>query len=202
MWDDRYRQSGFAYGTQPNDFLAAEYAHLPAGGQILCLAEGEGRNAVFLAEQGYAVTAVDQSAVGLAKAERLARERGVTIATEIADLTAYDLGTERWDGIVSIFAHVPPDVRERLHRGVASALASGGVFLLEAYTERQLQMPGRGGPPAAQRARFMSQAALEDELTGLAFTIAREIEREVSEGRYHEGYSAVVQVVAVKSAAR
>lgn len=202
MWDDRYSEPGFAYGTQPNDFLAAEHARMPAGGRVLCLAEGEGRNAVFLAEQGYAVTAVDQSAVGLAKAERLARERGVTIGTEVADLADYDLGTEQWDGIVSIFAHVAPDLRRCLHQNVATALTAGGVLLLEAYTERQLQMPGRGGPPATQRALFMSQETLEDELTGLDLIIAREVEREVSEGHYHEGRSAVVHLVAVKSEAR
>lgn len=109
MWDERYTEEGFAYGTEPNDFLKAEYSRIPKGGRVLCLAEGEGRNAVFLARQGYAVTAVDQSAVGLQKAKNFAAEHDVDITTEVANLADYELGTEAWDGIVSISAHVPPD---------------------------------------------------------------------------------------------
>lgn len=200
MWDQRYSEEGFAYGTAANDFLKSEYHRIPEGGRVLCLAEGEGRNAVFLARQGYAVTAVDQSSVGLLKAERLAIENGVEISTIVTDLGDYDPGNETWDGIVSIAAHIPPLLRKQLHARVVSALKKNGVFILEAYTERHLDMEGVGGPPPSQKELFMSLAQLKVELDGLEFIIGNEVERHISEGKYHQGKSAVVQVVARKTA--
>lgn len=198
MWDQRYSEPGYAYGTDPNDFLKAEYHRIPAAGQVLCLAEGEGRNAVFLAKQGYNVTGVDQSKVGLGKAQSLAAENGEKITTVQSDLMEYDLGVDRWDGVVSISAHIPKPQREELHRRVVAAMKSGGVLILEAYTPRQLEMAGIGGPPASQRERFMSFADLKNELADLDFIIGRETEREMVEGKYHVGTCAVVQVVARK----
>lgn len=197
MWNQRYSEEGFAYGTEPNDFLKAQWIRLPKRGRILCLAEGEGRNAVFLAKQGFAVTAVDQSQVGLKKAANLAFEHGVEITTRVADLENYDLGSEVWDGIVSIAAHVPPLLRKELHAQVANSLKVDGVFLLEAYTKRHLDMDGVGGPP--KKELFMSLDELEIELEGMEFIIGAEVERNISEGKYHQGNSAVVQVVACKN---
>ncbi len=199
MWDQRYNEAEFAYGTTPNDFLKSEYFRIPKGGRVLCLAEGEGRNAVFLAMQGYSVTAVDQSAVGLEKAESLAIQYGVEITTEVVDLADYDLGCEVWDGIVSIAAHVLPLLRKELHAQVVKSLKDDGVFILEAYTEHQIEMSGVGGPPPSQKELFMSLDKLVIELEGLEFIIGSEVERNISEGKYHQGESAVVQVVACKS---
>lgn len=112
---------------------------MPPRGRVLCLAEGEGRNAIFLAAQGFEVVAVDASAVGLAKAERLAREQRVAITTVQEDLSGYAPGHDTWDAIVSIWCHLPPALRERVHHGVGLALRIGGVFLLEAYTPAQLR---------------------------------------------------------------
>lgn len=198
FWDSRYRDIGFAYGDQPNDFLAQEVHRIPTG-RVLCLAEGEGRNAVFLAQQGYQVTAVDQSPIGLQKAQVLAQKHGVSLETIAADLATFDIGPSAWDGIVSIWAHVPPSIRERVHGQVASGLKPGGVFILEAYTEAQLETPGRGGPPREQKEMLMSLNGLETELDGLSFLIGQEIERDIDEGIYHQGKSAVVQVVAIRS---
>jgi len=198
MWDQRYNEEGFAYGTEPNHFLKAEYHRIPKGGRVLCLAEGEGRNAVFLAKQGYDVTAVDQSVVGLKKAEAFAAQQGVKISTVVADLNDYDFSNAIWDGIVSITAHVPPFIRENIHGQVVNSLSDTGIFILEAYTERHLEMEGIGGPPAAQKALFMSLESLESELHGLEFIIGEEIDRHISEGKYHQGESAVVQIVACK----
>lgn len=199
MWDQRYQEEGFAYGTEPNDFLKSEYSRIPKGGKVLCLAEGEGRNAVFLAQQGYAVTAVDQSAVGLEKAQEFAAKNGVEITTVVADLADYDVAAEAWDGIVSIAAHVSAQLREDLHKQVVKALNKGGVFILEAYTERQIETAGVGGPPASQKQLFMSLDELKSELNGLDFVVGAEVERHISEGKYHQGESAVVQVVARKT---
>jgi len=198
MWDQRYSEAGFAYGTEPNDFLRSEYARIPKGGRVLCLAEGEGRNAVFLAKHGYVVTAVDQSSVGLAKARRLASDHGVEISAIVADLADYDLGHDCWDGIVSISAHVPPGLRKKLHNQVGHALTVGGCLILEAYTERQLETEGIGGPPPSSAELFMSLSGLQSELVTLDFMIGRERVRNVSEGKHHQGESAVVQVLACR----
>lgn len=194
MWDQRYRADAYAYGTEPNDFLRAEASRLPPG-RVLCLAEGEGRNAVYLASLGHAVTAVDFSAEGLRKAERLARERGVALELVQADLATYEPPPDAFAGVVSIWAHTPPDVRALVHARVKRALAPGGAFILEAYTPAQLAF-ATGGPKDA--ALLPTLAALELELGGLDLVVAREVEREIHEGALHEGRSATVQVVAVR----
>ncbi len=194
MWDERYSESGFAYGTQPNDFLVEVGEQIPPG-RVLCLAEGEGRNAVFLASRGYQVLAVDQSVVGLNKARRLAAEQGVSIETQASDLAAFEWGSESFQGIVSIWAHTPPELRASIHRECVSALAPGGVMVLEAYTPAQVGR-GTGGPP--NPVMCMTAEGLRQELAGLELTLLREIERDVAEGKYHNGSSCVVQMVARK----
>ena len=196
MWNERYGEPGYAYGAEPNDFLAAAAGrYLRPRGEILSLAEGEGRNAVFLARLGYRVTAVDGSSVGLEKARALAAKRGVEVRTIVADLADFDPGLERWDGIVSIWCHLPSALRARVHRSVVAALRPGGVFLLEAYTPDQLAYK-TGGPPTADL--LMTLATVREELAGLEFLEAAETTREVHEGKYHDGMSAVLQVVARK----
>jgi SAM-dependent methyltransferase len=164
-------------------------------GDVLCLAEGEGRNAVFLARRGHRVLAVDSSAVGLAKAAQLAEEHGVRIETLTADLADFVIEPGCWDAIVSIFCHVPPSIRRTLHRQVVAGLRPGGLFVLEAYTPAQLELR-TGGPPTVEL--LMTLADLREELAGLEFLQAREIERDVVEGRLHTGRGAVVQIVARK----
>lgn len=200
MWNERYSKQGFAYGKEPNDFLVAESTKIPPG-KVLCLAEGEGRNAVFLAQQGYQVTAVDQSSVGLEKTRVLAREKGVEVQTVEADLQNFEIEKDAWDGIVSIFAHVPSTMRKRIHTQVVDGLKSGGVFILEAFTIEQLDMDSAGGPPASQSDLFMSLLELRQELVGLEFEIAREIKRAMKNGKHHSGMGAVVQLTAIKNCA-
>lgn len=190
IWDERYSKDEYVYGTSPNDFLRSQIAHLP-GGRILCLAEGEGRNAVYLAEQGYDVTAVDQSPVGLTKARQLAEQRGVSIETVVADLAAFDVAPDAWDGIVSIFAHLPPPARRHIHRQVVTGLRPGGVLLLEAYRPEQLEYR-TGGPPVAEL--MMTLDGLREELSGLDFEYSAETVRDIQEGLLHHGAGAVVQL--------
>jgi len=114
MWNERYSAPEYVYGTEPNAFLV-EAAPLIPPGRVLALADGEGRNGVYLATRGHRVTSVDLSPVGLDKARRLAAERGVPIDTVVADLEDYVITPDSWQGIVSIFCHLPPPVRRRLY---------------------------------------------------------------------------------------
>lgn len=195
MWDERFSEPGYAYGTEPNGYLASVADRIPLG-RVLCLGEGEGRNAVHLAGLGFEVTAVDASAVGLGKARALAAERGVEIRTVNSDLADFEIEPGAWSGIVSIFCHLLPEVRCRVHRSCADGLGSGGAFVLEAFTERQLQY-ATGGPKKAEM--MMSLAGLRKELRGLRFEVGREFDRESHNGPYHDGLAAVVQVLAFKT---
>lgn len=197
MWNERYSEDGYAYGDVPNDFLRENYERLPTG-KVLCLAEGEGRNAVFLAENGYDVTAVDFSEVGLQKANELAGNRNVSIKTVQADLAEFEIAENNWNAIVSIWAHVPSIIRRGLHLKVVKGLKSGGAFLLEAYTPKQIEF-GTGGPKAEQIDLTMKLSDLKRELDGLQFEIAGETERQINEGKYHNGQSAVVQILAFRN---
>lgn len=194
MWDERYNTEEFVYGTKPNDFLVSVIDQVPRG-RVLCLAEGEGRNAVYLAKLGCTVLAVDSSSVGLAKAKKLADENQVRFETLVADLAGLVIEPAGWDAVVSIFCHVPSAVRRELHRKVVEGLRPGGVLVLEAYTPAQLKLR-TGGPPSEDL--MMTLSSLRRELEGLVFKHAVELERDVIEGKLHTGRGAVVQLVAVK----
>lgn len=194
MWDKTYDTAEYVYGTAPNDFLKAHYQAISKG-KVLLLAEGEGRNAVFLAQQGYDVTGVDISAVGLEKAQKLARENNVSIETVCADLATFDLGEMQWDGIVSIFCHLPPDLRRDLYQRVEKSLKSNGVFLLEGYRPEQLGN-GTGGPSLAEM--MISKDNLLSELPSLNFRHLETLNREIHEGTHHTGMGAVIQAIATK----
>lgn len=191
FWNHRYALPGWAYGTEPNDFLREVAPTLR--GPVLCLGEGEGRNAVHLARLGLEVTAVDLSPVGLEKARGLAATHGVTVHTEVADLADFDLGEARWGAIVSIWCHLPPWVRQRVHRAAATALVPGGHFVLEAYTPAQLRYD-TGGPKNAEL--LYAPEDLRSDLAGLELVRLEALDRDVQESDWHRGTSAVVQLIA------
>ena len=195
-WDERYAGTDYHFGTEPNGFLRESLDRLPPG-RALCIGDGEGRNAVFLAENGFAVTAMDASRVGMEKAQRLARDRGVSLETVVSDLRDYAFGHDEWDVIVSIFVHLQPELRHDVHRRVVEALRPGGCFVIEAYTPEQLEYR-TGGPPVAEL--MMTLDTLAADLAGLDFEVGREVVRDVSEGRGHRGRAAVVQVLGRKPA--
>lgn len=192
MWNERYSAPGYAYGTEPNDFLASVASQIPLG-RVLSLGDGEGRNGVFLASLGHDVTSVDQSYVGLAKAQALAVSRGLRITTVAVDLAEFSLRENAWSGIASIFCHLPSVLRRCVHKQVVRGLVPGGLFVLEAYTVDQLCF-GTGGPTNPDM--LPSLDVLRGELEGLEFLYAAEIDRVVREGIHHDGRSAVVQVIA------
>jgi len=195
MWDERYSVDEYIYGISPNQFLTQHVGRLAKGGRVLCLAEGEGRNSVFLASQGYEVFAVDGSSVAREKALRLAEDNNVSIDYQVADLADFDPGVEAWDGVVSIFCHLPGALRHQVHQRICRALRPGGILLLEAYTPQQLSF-ATGGPP--NEAMMMSAEILIKELSELSFELLQEIERDVVEGVHHTGRGAVVQLIARK----
>ncbi|HET8707433.1 MAG TPA: class I SAM-dependent methyltransferase [Pseudomonadales bacterium] len=194
MWDERYNTEEYVYGTEPNAFLTRHVDRI-RGAKVLCLGEGEGRNAVFLATKGFQVTAVDLSQAGLNKAEKLASLHGVHINCIRADLADFQLGSEDWDAIVSIFCHLPPAPRKHLYQQIGSALKRGGVFLLEAYTPDQLKFDS-GGPNEASM--LLSAEQLQADINGVEFELLQELERDVTEGKFHTGHAAVLQAIAVK----
>ena len=195
FWNQRYGKDEFAYGVEPNDFLVEFAPRLPSGGRVLCLADGEGRNGVWLAMQGHAVTSIDIAAEGMAKARRLAAAQGVELDTQVADLASFDLGVARWDGIVSIFMHLPPKLRRDVFARSVAALRPGGLVLFEAYAKGQLGR-GTGGPPEADL--LVALADVEQEFPGCRILHAFCGLREVNEGRHHNGIGEVVQLVVQK----
>lgn len=195
MWNQRYDSEKFAYGTEPNSFLVQNAKLLT--GPVLCLAEGEGRNAVFLASLGLEVLGVDGSEVGLAKAQKLAASRSLAIRTEVADLATYEPPENFYGSVVSIFAHLPTNIRKRLHRLVERSLKTGGVVLLEAYTKAQVSR-NTGGPKDPDL--LMARVDIEKEFPNCEPILSQEIEREVVEGEYHTGLASVVQFIARKRA--
>lgn len=196
MWDDRYSTPDYVYGTEPNHFLVASREKLPRSGRVLCVADGEGRNGVWLARQGFEVHSVDFSAHAQAKAQKLAAAHGVSITTERADLNAWDWPRAAYDAVVGIFIQpFGPEARRTLFANIAGALKPGGVFLLEGYSLDQLAR-GTGGPGVAEN--LYSEAQLRTELADFEITSITAYERDMREGNTHKGVSALIDVVAIR----
>lgn len=193
FWDERYADEGLAYGAEPNEFLASVAERLPANGTAVDLGAGEGRNALFLAGRGLDVLAVDQSEVGVRKAQRIAGERGLRLRTQAADLADFDPGPASADVVTSIFVHLPAALRAAVHGRIRSWLRPGGVFVLEAYAPDQIGR-GTGGP--GDPALLASLDTILSELEGLRVEHRAALLRVVREGRYHTGEASVVQVLA------
>lgn len=193
FWNARYAAEGFAYGTAPNDFLVAHASRLRPASRVLAIGDGEGRNSVWLAQQGHRVTALDVSDTGMAKAQALAQQAGVALQTVVADVTQYDVGAQCWDAVVSIFLHLPASARRRLHRRCIDALVPGGLFVYEAYGPEQLGR-GTGGPPEPQLLHPLD--AVVEDFAGCVIEHRASLVRRVTEGRLHQGDGAVVQLIA------
>jgi len=192
FWDERYSEASFAYGTAPNDFVREVADRIPPG-RVLCLGEGQGRNAVFLAQRGFDVTAMDQSRIGLARAEALAADRGVKITTIAADLADFMIEPLAFSAIVSVFVHLPLPLRRDVHARVMHGLAEGGAYVFEQYGPNQSQYK-TGGPDELEKRPGLE--TLRAELFKLDPEIAREVVRDVTEGVYHTGLASTVQILA------
>jgi 2-polyprenyl-3-methyl-5-hydroxy-6-metoxy-1,4-benzoquinol methylase len=195
-WDERFSVEGYHFGTEPNGFLASQAQLLHPGMSALCVADGEGRNGVWLASLGLQVTAFDLSAIGVDKARRLAARKGVELEHIIADVNQWDWDARRFDRVVVVFVQfmtVPE--RERFFAGVIRAIAPGGMLMLQGYTPRQLEY-GTGGPKQIEQlytARLLREAFAPLEILHL-----REHEDVMNEGHGHQGMSALIDLVARK----
>lgn len=201
MWSTRYRNAGedYVFGTTPNRFLAAQSALLAAGSNVLSVADGEGRNAVWLAEQGLQVTATEISPVALEKARKLAAGHHVEVDFVLADAVSWDYPEAAYDFVVAVFIQfADPAQRERIFAGMARALRPGGHLILQGYTPKQLEYR-TGGPSAVEN--LYTVEMLREAFAGLEVLHLLEYEDVLDEGVGHKGQSALVGLVARKPAA-
>lgn len=191
FWDQRFAEPGYKYGTEPNAFLKESALHFPPTSRVLVPGDGEGRNGVWLAEQGHCVTSVDNSAVGLKKAQALAGSRGVGLQTLLVDLAEWAPDVASLDAVVLIYVHLPSAFRAQAHRALAQGLKPGGWMVLEAFHPLQLQHRS-GGPQDADMLYTPEQ--LSAEFAGLLTSVqAWHGETTLSEGPGHQGLAHVTR---------
>ncbi|WP_100372109.1 SAM-dependent methyltransferase [Bacillus sp. FJAT-45037] len=194
-WNTRFQNENYIFGTEPNVFLAETQKRLQLSGDALAIAEGEGRNAAFLAEQGMNVTTWDFAESGLAKTKKLAEARGVEVNTKLVDLNEAKWEKEKWDELVCVFGHFPVELRKKILQGVKEAVKPGGYFITEVYSTYQL--PYQSGGPKDQEFLYTP----DDFLTTFSdwrieHFFMGEVER--YEGELHNGLSHVIQFVGQK----
>lgn len=198
QWDARFAVDGYLFGTAPNQFLASCRDRIGGSGRVLCVADGEGRNSVWLAEQGLDVVAFDPSPVGVAKARRLAEERGVTVRYDVADAESWEWPSEAFDVVAAIYIQfAPPAMRRAIFARVLTALRPGGLFLLAGYRLEQL-IYRTGGPRVPEQ--LYTEDQIREELAAFDLEEVRSYDAAVDEGPGHSGMSAVIDVIARRPA--
>jgi SAM-dependent methyltransferase len=193
FWNERYANEEFIYGTEPNDFFKQQLDKLKPR-KILLPAEGEGRNAVYAASQGWDVLAVDFSIKGKEKAFQLAKMKGVNITYEVTRLQEFQ-SDEKFDAIGLCFAHFPADIRKQVHQHILGFLKIGGHVIFEAFAKAQLGKTS-GGPKTKDM--LFSIEEIKDEFPQLEFELLEEKTIELSEGNYHKGKAEVIRFVGKK----
>ena len=193
-WEGRYRTPDYAFGKEPNYFLAACRTLLPRSGKALAVADGEGRNGIWLAEQGLDVLSIDFSPTAQEKARALAKQRGVSLTIAPADVHAWDYPEAAFDVVVEIFTQFSsPAERAKKWAGMRKALKPGGLLIIQGYTPKQLQY-GTGGPKQVEN--LYTRAMLEAAFGDLRDVTIVEEELEIHEGTSHGGMSAVINLTA------
>ena len=194
FWDVRYSDTEYAYGTRPNVYFKS-FIDNNMPGKIFLPGEGEGRNAVYAALMGWEVFAVDQSQAGMIKALQLAENNNVKIDYQVQDLISYDQDKEYYDAIALIFLHLPPQIREHIHRKFIEMLKPGGMLLIDAFNKAQL---GRqtGGPPVLEM--LYDEEILQNDFGELNILEINEKIEEYNEGSYHQGECAIIRMIARK----
>jgi SAM-dependent methyltransferase len=195
-WEARFAAADYIFGTAPNAFLKSQAHHLKPGQKTLALADGEGRNGVWLAEQGLEVLALDFSPNALQKARALAAARDVNLKIELADLEQWPWPTAAFDIIVAIFIQfADPPFRQKIFAGIKRALKPGGLLLMQGYRPEQLNYR-TGGPPQAEN--MYTRALLETAFGDFASIDIKEHDSKVEEGCAHAGMSALIDFVGCK----
>lgn len=198
VWDERFATADFVFGTEPNAYLARQAQWLKPGQRVLAVADGEGRNSVWMAKHGLLVDGFDISAVGVAKARQLALAAGVEVDYTVCDCSAWQWQDETYDVVAAIFIQfADPTLRERLFAGMAAALRPGGVLILQGYTPKQLEYK-TGGPGVLDN--LYTEALLRSAFDSLEILELDEYEAELGEGKRHTGRSALIGMVARKPA--
>jgi len=199
LWDERFAGPDYVFGTAPNEFLQSRARHWRQGSRILCVADGEGRNSVWLAQQGMAVDAFDISPVGLAKARRLASSRQVHVDYRLGGCDDWTWPEAMYDGVAAIFVQfADPPARARLFANMARCLKVGGILILQGYTPRQLEFK-TGGPPLL--ANLYTSELLREAFGAMQILELVEYDAELAEGARHKGRSALIGLVARKAGA-
>ena len=202
FWSARYRDAGddYLFGTAPNKFLASQAEYFGDGVSVLSVADGEGRNSVWLAEQGCTVTATEISPVALEKAARLARGRHIAVDFVAADVFNWEWPDEAFDAVVGIFIQFAgPAERPRMLEGMKQAVKPGGLMFLQGYTPKQLEYR-TGGPSTVEN--LYSEALLREIFADWEIVLLREHEDLIEEGKAHAGRSALIDLVARKPTGR
>lgn len=199
-WNDRYRAEEFAYGIAPNNYLKEQLSKF-APGHILFAAEGEGRNAVFAAQQGWTVSAFDISEEGKAKAHRLAEQLHVTIDYQIGELSLLNYTPEQFDAIALIYAHFPAAIKSSYHQQLNRLLKKGGIIIFEAFSKKHIEYVTAnekvGGPKDIDS--LFSIAEIEADFPEYEIIELAEKEIELSEGLYHNGTGSVIRFTGRKN---
>jgi SAM-dependent methyltransferase len=195
-WNERFKADGYWFGEEPNGWLRRHAGVWQPGQRVLCVADGEGRNSVWLAQQGLVVEAFDVSPVGVAKARRLANARRVNVNLQVADCETYAWPQDTLDGVAAIFIQfAEPSLRDRLFARMVASLRPGGVLLLQGYTPQQLAY-GTGGPPWASH--MYTAPLLRQAFSELEMLVLEEYEAHLDEGPGHQGRSALIGLVAMR----
>jgi cyclopropane fatty-acyl-phospholipid synthase-like methyltransferase len=196
VWDSRFDTDAYIFGTDPNRFLVSQSHRLEPGARALSVADGEGRNSVWLAQRGLKVEAVEISPRAVDKARKLAAERGVNVRFKVADVRKWRWPVARYDVIVAIFVQfASPSERTRLFDRIRNALKPGGLFILEGYGVRQMDF-GTGGPPCADH--LYTREMLDEAFRDFEILLLEEREDSLEEGTKHVGRSALVDLIARK----
>ena len=196
MWDERFKGETYMFGTSPAQALVKHESHLHPKGTTLAVADGEGRNSVYLATQGFDVTAMDSSKVGIAKAQKLAAMKGVSPHFELADIYEYDWHKTAYDNVVAIFIQfAPPETWDEIFQGMKDALRPGGCLCLHGYTPKQVTYK-TGGP--SNPAHMYDEAMLAAAFSDMDIIVNHAYEAVLDEGPGHSGKSALIDFIAYK----
>jgi 2-polyprenyl-3-methyl-5-hydroxy-6-metoxy-1,4-benzoquinol methylase len=197
FWNTRFDKEEFIFGKEPNEYLVEQSSrYLKPGNSVLCVADGEGRNGVWLAKQGMLVTGFDVSDIALAKAKQFAKEEQVSVQYSLCDTDGFDWQANSYDAVIAIFIQfADPEMRTRIFQQVHQALKPGGIFILQGYTPKQLEYK-TGGPSLIEH--LYTEELIRDLSKEFEILDLRCYEKELSEGARHSGMSALLGLSARK----